>query len=79
MNNTVNVLLIYSAKKDLESLVTGFMPVKEYIKMYCMYVWLLFIRQMNKWNYTSPSVVVYLFQAALFGGELSAMFKTKIP
>lgn len=78
MNNTVSVLLIYSAKKDLESLVTFFMPVKEYIKMYCMYVWLLFIRQMNKWNYTSPSVVVYLFQAALFEGELSAMFKTEI-
>ncbi len=38
MNNTVSVLLIYSAKKDLESLVTFFMPVKEYIKMYCMYV-----------------------------------------
>lgn len=31
MNITVNVLLIYSVKKDLGSLVTGFMPVKEYI------------------------------------------------
>lgn len=33
MNNTVNVLLIYSAKRDLERLVIGFMPVKEYISV----------------------------------------------
>lgn len=38
MDNTVNVLLIYSAKKDLEGLVTGCMAVKEYINVYCMCV-----------------------------------------
>lgn len=38
-----------------------FMPVKEHLKVYCMSVWLLFIRQMNKWNSTSPAVLVYLF------------------
>lgn len=72
MNNTVNVLLIYSAKKDFESLVTGFKPVKEYIQVYYMCVW-LFFGQMNKWNYTSSTVVAYLFQSTLFGGDLSAV------
>lgn len=78
MDNTVNVLLIYSAKKDLEVLVTGCMAVKEYINVYCMCVWLLFIRWMNKWDYTSPTVVVNLFQSPLSGGELSAVFNMDI-
>lgn len=34
----MNVLLIYSAKKDLEGLVNGCMAVKEYINVYCMCV-----------------------------------------
>lgn len=31
MNNSVNVLFIYSTKEDFKSLVSGFKPVKEYI------------------------------------------------
>lgn len=33
MNNSVNVLFIYSTKEDFESLVSSFKPVKEYTDM----------------------------------------------
>lgn len=78
MSNIVNVLLIYSAKKDVEIVVTGFKPVKEYIQVFCICVW-LFIGRMNKLNCTNLTVVVYPFQSTLFGSELSALCKTEIP
>lgn len=47
----------------LERLMTGFMLVNLDV---CYYVWLLFIRQMNKLNDTSLTAVVFLCQSTFF-------------